>query len=218
MKRLSLILALATITFSPAMHAQTNFAAFRLHGTTSAAPDNLAAARLCLLATPQPCYTLPQIGRGETALLYSYRPTALPVTTSSNEPLILFSAGFIGGSGSSFEYALLRHEGDTLINLLPIITLTNQSNHAVWNVPSVSVMPLFVTADFLWEDGAHYGPHRSTITVYRYDAPTRHYKQILAYDTRHIFPGFDNFDHTYPVLEYERATILKKLAAKDDRK
>src|SRR5258708_5019261 len=54
--------------------------------------------------------------------------------------LILFSATFSGGgSGSLDELALLRYERDgTMRNLLPVVQVTEQGEHAIWQLPSIS--------------------------------------------------------------------------------
>jgi len=173
-----------------------------------------SAARLCLTDGSHKCFALPQLGKGNEAFFYYAKPTVRRVVAASGETLVLFSAGFQGGSGGSDEYVLLRFQQGKLINLLPAITLSNQSNHDLWDLPAISPMPLFVTADFLWEDGAHYGDHHYQIEVYSYDSQTSKYKRILRYRTPHRYRGFDNSeDDTVQVLRYERATIESKLAS-----
>lgn len=39
-------------------------------------------------------------------------------------------------------------------------------------------------------------------------------EQILKYQTRRKYRGFDNFDDPFPLLKYERASILQKLGAR----
>jgi hypothetical protein len=96
-----------------------------------------------------------------------------------------------------------------------VITLSNQSDHALWSVPTLSDMPLLVTADFIWEGmEAHYAPHFYEIRAYRYDRRIGTYAQILKYRTSRKYKGFDNLDDPFPLLKFERATILRKLAAR----
>lgn len=205
-------LCIAAATFAQTAQPIASFPSFRLFGSKSPDPDREVPARLCLVSEPRVCFTLPIDGKGDDALPYFWRPTAKRHTALSGESFVLFSAIFPGGSGSSSEYALLRFNNHKLTNLLPRIILSNQSNIALWDVPTTSDMPVLVTAEFIWEDGAHYEPHRATISAYRYESNAGRYIRILTYDTHHIFPGYDNFDHSYPVLEYERKTILAKLA------
>jgi hypothetical protein len=157
------------------------------------------------------------MGHGDLEFYFGLHPKAQRVPLTSGGSLVLFSANSGGGSGSSDRYALLRYERDgSLRDLLPAITLTNQSDHALWDVPTVSDMPLLVTADYLWGAmEAHYGSHYYEIRVYHYDPTTGKYAQILKYETGHQYRGFDNTsDDPFPLLKFERTTILRKLAAR----
>ena len=59
-----------------------------------------------------------------------------------------------------------------LINLLPNVRVTNQSEYHFWNLPALSAMPVLVTADFVWSEGeTHFSQHRSRITSYVYNEP-----------------------------------------------
>jgi len=47
------------------------------------------------------------------------------------------------------------------------ISVSNQSQHAFWNDPTISDAPIFVVADFVWgPDEAHYSPHRFIVSSY----------------------------------------------------
>jgi hypothetical protein len=137
-------------------------------------------------------------------------PKSLKTTTASGEDLVLFSAHTMGGSGYAYEYALLQYNDRRLVNLLPRVRVSNISDRALWNMPEISPMPIFLTADYLWEDGAHYGDHRYTIRAYRYDPVTSKYTQILSYDTRRTYPSAE-WPGTVHVVSAERGHISKLL-------
>jgi hypothetical protein len=128
---------------------------------------------------------------------------------------VLFNANCGGGSGSDDRYVLLRSEPDGhLKNLLPQVIVTNQADVAVWDLPTVSTMPVFLAADFLWEDGAHYGSHFFEVRIYIYDAAMDRYKMQHKYRTAHKYPGIDTWDAAPEVLEKERGRIIEVLGAK----
>jgi len=205
-------LAFATLVFtlfSDAFQAQqanqsvSNFPDFRLiAGKVDQNENPLSAARLCLAADSRKCFKLPQTGSGDDAFFYYWHPKADRILAKSGETLIFFSASFRGGSGGSDEFVLLRYEQNAIKNLLPPLTLTNQSDHALWSIPSLSSMPLLVTADFLWQDGeVHYGSHYFEICAYRYDPQTAKYRRVIKYRTHLKYKGFDNSDRPFPTVE-----------------
>src|SRR5450756_497353 len=143
-------------------------------------------ARLCLVTGQRECFTLASSvyakhPDGDT--FYGLLPKAMRVTLPSGGSLILFHANSGGGSGSSDRFVLLRYESDGhLNNLLPSLILSNQSDIALWDIPSVSSMPILATADFIWEGmEAHYGRHFYQIRAYRYDPRTERYRQVFKY-------------------------------------
>ena len=173
-------------------------------------------AQLCLADGWKTCFSLPpqraKLNGEEMVTQFGLMPEGQRVSIRAGGSLVLFFADSGGGSGSGAKFALLRYRRDKpLYDLLPEIELSNQSDHALWYIPSVSSMPLLVTADFLWEDEAHYGSHHYEIRAYRYNANIDKYEQILKYQTERKYRGFDNFDDPFPLLKYERASILKKL-------
>lgn len=220
------LLTLAVFTIAAASSAQTNarsvsdFPPFILHEGAND-EDGLPAsnARLCLSNGPRTCFSLsslrPDKKYKDLVFDFGLFPKAQRVPLHSGGSLVLFSADCGGGSGSSTRFALLRYEQDgSLRDLLPELMLTNQSDHALWDVPAVSDMPLLVTADFIWEGlEGHYGPHFYEIRVYRYNPGTGKYAEILKYQTSHKYRGFDNFDNPFPLLKYEKSSILRKLRA-----
>jgi hypothetical protein len=173
-------------------------------------------AQLCLADGLKTCFRFsPQkteLNDEEMVTQFGLLPEGQRVSIRAGGSLVLFFADSGGGSGSADRFALLRYRRDQpLYDLLPEIELSNQSDHALWDIPRVSPMPLLMTADFLWENGAHYGSHHYEIRAYRYNADLDKYEQILKYQTKRKYRGFDNFDDPFPLLRHERASILQKL-------
>ncbi len=129
---------------------------------------------------------------------------------------MLFNANCGGGSGSADRYVLLRSEPDGHIkNLLPEIIVTNQADVSTWDLPTVSSMPVFLTADYIWGGmEGHYGDHFFEVRMYVYDAPTDQYKLSHKYRTAHKYPGVDNWEQAPVVLEKERDRIIQALGAR----
>jgi len=165
-----------------------------------------SSAELCLTKTPQICYKLPSS--------YNLDPITEKFTSSSGEELVLFLAHTFGGSGSAYEYALLRSHAGGLTNLLPDVVTSNISDHALWQMPNISTMPVFLTSDYIWEDSYHYGDHRHEIRVYIYNDRVAHYEQVLHYATRRRYRSADlTEDDRVKVLNAERRTIESKIHA-----
>jgi hypothetical protein len=179
----------------------------------------IGAARLCLNAQPTHCYLLPNgqkdAGSG-IEFKFGLEPKAERISVQGGGSLILFSATFSGGgSGSLDELALLRYERDgTLRNLLPVVKLTEQGEHAIWQLPSISPMPVLVTADYVWGKGeTHFAQHLFEISAYLYDLASQSYAGKIRYRTSHRYPSLDEVDQVN-VLTPERAEILRQLEAK----
>jgi len=126
---------------------------------------------------------------------------------------VLFNANCGGGSGSSDRYVLLRSEPDGQFkNLLPQIVVTNQADVAAWALPTVSPMPVFLTADYLWGDmEGHYSPHFFEVRIYVYDVAADRYKLLHKYQTARKYPGIDNGTQAPEVLDKEKNRIIKIL-------
>jgi hypothetical protein len=119
-----------------------------------------------------------------------------------------------GGSGTLDRLAILRYEPDRkIINLLPFVGVTNQSDRAVWQIEKVSRFPILMTADFYWMEGeTHFADHFYTIDAYLFDAEKGRYVRAFSYRTSKKYPGLDKVDQIH-VLGAERAEIMKKLEA-----
>jgi hypothetical protein len=100
-----------------------------------------------------------------------------------------------------------------LSNVLPYVALTNNSDEAVWDEPKISLYPLLVTADFIWDFKAgetHFSRHRFTIQVWRFDRAKGRYLLALFYKTTRKYDGLDASD-SVNVIAPERAEILRRL-------
>jgi hypothetical protein len=152
------------------------------------------AARLCLNAQPKHCYSLPN-GRKDVQsgieFKFGLEPKTERASVQGGGSLILFSSTFSGGgSGTLDELALLRCERDgTMRNLLPVVQLTEQGDRAIWQLASVSPMPVLVTADYVWGDGeSHFVQHIFEIRAYLYDLASQSYVEKMRYRTSRRYP------------------------------
>jgi hypothetical protein len=177
------------------------------------------AARLCLNARPTHCYSLPN-GRNDVQsgieFEFGLEPKTERASVQGGGSLILFSATFSGGgSGTLDELALLRYERDgTMRNLLPVVQLTEQGEHAIWQLPSISPMPVLVTAEYVWGKGeTHFEQHLFEIRAYLYDLASQSYAEKIMYRTSRRYPSLDEVDQVN-VLTPERNEILRQLEAK----
>ena len=105
--------------------------------------------------------------------------------------------------------------GSKLQEFAAWIVVTNQADVAAWNLPTVSPMPVFLTADYLW--GAmegHYSSHFFEVRIYVYDPAMERYKLRHKYYTKHRYPGIDNWEQAPEVLEKERGRIIEASRAK----
>ena len=99
--------------------------------------------------------------------------------------------------------------------MLSDVALTNVSDHAVWNEPTISPYPIFVTADFVWNFAAgetHFSKHYFTVDVWQYDQKKKLYTRVTSYRTARRYDGGDSVG-TVSVISPERAEILRHLAA-----
>jgi hypothetical protein len=146
--------------------------------------------------------------------VFGLEPKAVPAGRLEGVPLTLFSAMFSGGgSGTLTDYSLLTVRGGELVNLLPTVRLTSQSEINLWTLPEISALPVLVTAEFIWDYGAketHFASHRYRITALVYDKERGRYTQRVDYSTAGKYPGLDEVDEIR-VLEKERARVLALL-------
>ena len=169
------------------------------------------AARICLgTSNTDKCYAAPN----DENYIFGLQPSAKRVGQGAGRELTLFTATFSGcGSGTLTSLALLTVKNGKLTNLLPKVELTNQSEHKLWQLPSISKLPVLATADFIWDFDAgetHFAPHRYTVELFVFDASLGQYTQRIAYETKRKYPGLDDAD-SIRVLDAEKADILAKL-------
>jgi hypothetical protein len=176
----------------------------------------VSGARLCATERKSHCFTLAHSGAGSDAdswLYYGLRAKSQRIKLDAGGSVVLFNANCGGGSGSDDRYVLLRSEPDGRFkNLLPEIIVTNQADVAMWDLSTVSPMPVFVTADSLW--GAmegHYSQHFFEVRMYVYDAVADRYKLRHKYQTAHKYPSIDNWEQAPEVLEKERSRVIEML-------
>jgi hypothetical protein len=179
----------------------------------------ISGARLCTTEGKPNCFTLAHSGAKSDEDSWSYfglRARSQRLKLDGGGSVVLFNANCGGGSGSADRYVLLRSEPDGhLKNLLPEIIVTNQADVATWDIPNVSPLPVFVTADYLWGGmEAHYSSHFFEVRIYVYDAAADRYKLRHKYQTAHKYPGIDNWEQAPEVLEKERGKIIEMLGAK----
>jgi len=166
----------------------------------------LTSARACLEGTSL-CY--------EPEGAFGLAPKVHNLRTQDGRSLTMFTAEASGGgSGSSNIIALLESRGNSLVNLLPRMTVSNQSEYAFWDVPSVSRMPVLVTADYEWAEGeSHFSRHHYRVTAFTFDEQSGRYAQRAAYVTRLKYAGLDDTD-SVNVLKPEKSTIMLKLVSR----
>ena len=179
----------------------------------------VSGARLCATEGKPSCFSLGHSGaKSEEAnsFYFGLRAKSQRLKLDGGGSIILFNANCGGGSGSADRYVLLRSERDGHFkNLLPDIVVSNQADVATWNLPTVSLLPIFVTADFLWEGmEGHYSSHFFEIRMYVYDGAADQYKLRHKYRTAHKYPGVDNWEQAPEVLARERVKIIEMLGVK----
>ena len=174
--------------------------------------DPTSPARICLSASGTDHCFIPK--KSTDGFIFGMEPEARSLGDFNREELILFSAMFSGcGSGTLRDYSLLVVRDGEFVNLLPHVRLTNQSEIVIWKRPPISIYPILITADFIWDfdrNETHFSSHYYEIDVYLYDPSSREYKHKLSYKTAHKYPGLDDGDEIN-VIKPETQVILKRL-------
>ena len=179
-------------------------------GTLDAHGMPTAPARICLAASGSGhCYAPPS-----DKYAFGLEPKAQTVGNLNGQDLVLFTASFSsGGNGHLTHLAILKQQSSDLVDLLPQVQLTNQSEYKLWNLPQFSNMPVLVTADYIWDIAAeetHFSAHRYHIEAFVFDAPSGQYVQVFHCGTLKKYPGLDDVD-AVKVLDAEKPAILAKL-------
>ncbi len=180
----------------------------------------LSGAKLCLLEPSSSCYQMPSnTGYSSGSFVYNYGldPRSERLSLKGGGSLVFFSAQFYGGgSGALDSLAILRYEsGGKIVNILPFVGVSNQSERAMWNIPEASSFPILVTADFDWDmdDETHFSKHFYTVCAYRFDSQSGQYREAFSYRTSKKYPGLDEADGVH-VLNPERTEILRRLGSR----
>jgi hypothetical protein len=176
-----------------------------------------SGAKLCTLQTRTVCFTMPpQLGKKPINVEYEFglNPVSERLPIQGGGSVIFFLATFSGGGSGMLERAaLLRYQPDgSVVNLLPYVAVTDQSQRQMWTLPQVSPYPVLVTADFIWDFAAketHFGQHFYQVSAYRYDPAVDRYTQAFTFKTRKRYAGADV--KRVEVLGPEREEILKRL-------
>ena len=195
----------------------TEFPRFRLiSGNIDSDGLPTSGAKLCLLKPANDCYQMPSnTGYSSGSVVYSYGldPHSERLSLKSGGSLVFFSAQFSGGgSGTLDSLAILRYENDgEIVNLLPFVGLTSQSERAAWFVPAASSFPILVTAEFVWMEGeTHFATHFYTVSAYIFNIKNDRYAKAFSYQTSKKYPGLDEVNQVR-VLTPEREEILRRL-------
>ena len=125
-------------------------------------PKSDTPVSLCIEGPPsRQCYTAPKE--------FVRFPEVTVVQLAKDTPGLLFSAATVGVSGFAVHFALLRAgQGPNLEDcFLSAISISSQSEHALWKLPAVSDAPIFATADYVQgPDESHISEHRYIISTY----------------------------------------------------
>jgi hypothetical protein len=166
------------------------------------------SASVCLVSkASRECYTPPQHDPP-----FGLRAEANTVPLRKGFDALLFRAdAWAGGSGILTTLALLVSREGRLVNLLPDVALTNQSEYRFWNEAAISDTALFVTADYVWgENESHFGRHRYRVTTYSFSKELQEYAIRDEYLTLKKYAGYDQAE-TITVLEPEKQEVLSRL-------
>ena len=162
-------------------------------------------ATVCIEGPPQrQCYTAPKdFGRD---------PEISVVQLDKGTSALFFLAASGGVSGFGIHFALLRPGTEKdLEDSFPYITLSNQSQHAFWNQPSISVSPIFLTADVAeGSDQTHYGEHRYVVSAYTRTSPPYDDDIYLLEDRFMTIRKYDPFANA-DILASEEQEIVARL-------
>jgi hypothetical protein len=195
----------------------TDFPQFRvIQGKINSNGLPTSGARLCLLKPANLCYEMTSntgYSSGKVVYDYGLDPRSERLSLKGGGSFVFFSARFSGGgSGTLDSLAILRYENaKEIVNLLPFVGVSEQSDRAIWGVPEASNLPILVTADFDWMKGeTHFSKHFYNVTAYCLDARADRYAKAFSYRTSRKYPSLDEVDHVH-VLKPEREEILRRL-------
>lgn len=130
---------------------------------------------------------------------------------------VLFVPMFMGGGSGTLSMVTLwvfSEQKKQFVNMLPLITITNQAEYKILQDKGPALDGTLVTADFEWEEGeSHFEPHKYRITIYRHNEHNKVFEPVGDYVTKKKYPGLDDVD-TIDVISHEMETIEKLIAEK----
>lgn len=172
-----------------------------------------APAKLCAYATPSgvtvDCFEARSSGRA-----FFGQPKFEIVPFAGSEKAVLFTARYsAGGSGSSNLWVILTFGRDhKWKNLLPNLTLSEQSDHLFWSSGDISTFGLFTVADYVFQKGeTHFGAHRYRIRTFEFCRSKHSYVLADEFVTKDKYPGLDEAD-TIRVIKPNLSRIQKRLS------
>jgi len=180
----------------------------------------IGGAKLCTLQTHIVCWAMPpEPPTKSNPVQYEFglEPVSERIPIVGGGSVVFFLAKFSGGGSGTLERAaLLRYQPDgSIVNLLPVVAVTNVSQRQMWRLPEVSDYPVLVTADFIWDFAAnetHFSDHRFEVEAYKYDPAQDHYAKVFSYRTTQKYAGGDSA--SVSVLQPEREEILRRLGVR----
>jgi len=176
--------------------------------------ESANGARICASAHGQEwCYSA--IANGKPFPLNPDWKAIFESDHSSTARYLLFTAQqepFLSRQNTLLALLALNPGSRDLRNELPVVVLSEQSQHSIWRDSHYSPLPILTTADFQWdmEHETHFGPHQYRINTY---VSTASGKYVLAdtYLTQRQYPGLDDAAH-FAVIEGEMDTIREHLS------
>jgi hypothetical protein len=191
--------------------AQNNLRIEIIQGTLNEDGWPTSPASVCLKSLhDKECYIPPEHNPP-----FGLNPKAKEINLNSDVDAVLFTVeSSAGGSGSTTAISILKESKGKLIDLLPELSVSNQSEYGLWNESSISNMTILVTADFVWVGNeVHFASHRYRISSYIYDPQKQKYELTDQYVTEKKYSGLDKSE-IITVLEPEKSTILRRLKKK----
>ena len=148
---------------------------------------------------------------------YGSNPLAESVELQPGRSAVMFQAvASASGSGSSTSLSILDLKDGRLVDLVPQIRLSEQSEYALWKERDISDALILVTADYVNGVGeTHFSRHRFRIRAYILEAAREasgspEYLLRSDFVTDERYPSLDETDRI-DVLSKERANLLAQL-------
>ncbi len=103
-----------------------------------------------------------------------------------------------------------NHKEDRFINVLPMVSLTDQAEYKLVPVLDNGIEGILITADGIWIGGEEprYGPHRFEITIYKYSREKGSFVLVERFTTKKKYKSFNDAE-TIDVIRHELNSIRK---------